>query len=200
MRPAGFHCAGFTPCAHPVTPLSHPAHTLRTPCSHHARAQVAAGWADAPSGLPLRWLRRSLPLRPRQLRAGERAESGTRGRQTGVEKGVDLMQHALLGAQVLRGVFAHHWAPPIWTPSTTSRHTAQARDDPPHAQLADLLSGLHLVAWSKERKCFEARSQRLDARGAFACEMVRRWVIRTARRCRNSASRSDRCWACWFAG
>ena len=41
-----------------------------------------------------------------------------------------------------------------------------------YALLGDACRGLQLVAWSKEKKCFEARSQRRDAASAFACEMT----------------------------
>jgi cleavage and polyadenylation specificity factor subunit 1 len=41
-----------------------------------------------------------------------------------------------------------------------------------YALLGDALRGLHLIAWNQKKKCFEARSQRLDARAAFACEML----------------------------
>eukprot|EP00962_Isochrysis_galbana_P037406 scaffold13059_cov81-Isochrysis_galbana.AAC.1 len=41
-----------------------------------------------------------------------------------------------------------------------------------YALLGDALRGLHLIAWNQKKKCFEARSQRIDARAAFACEML----------------------------
>jgi len=41
-----------------------------------------------------------------------------------------------------------------------------------YALVGDTLRGLHLVAWNAKKKCFEARSHRLDARAGFACELL----------------------------